>query len=59
MHGTSSLYIPKLSQNLAFDCASILIFAAACIGHVLEHGLLPHRLACCKSEALAVSKTKF
>jgi hypothetical protein len=26
------------------DCTSILIFAAACIGHVLEHGLFPHRL---------------
>jgi hypothetical protein len=26
------------------DCASICIFAAACIGHVLEHGLLPQRL---------------
>jgi hypothetical protein len=38
------LTIPKLSQNLILDCASILIFAAASIGHVQEHGLLPQRL---------------
>jgi len=37
-------YIPQLSQNLFLDCASTPIFAAASIGHVLEHGLLPQRL---------------
>jgi hypothetical protein len=33
-----------MSKNLALDCASILIFATASIGHVHEHGLLPERL---------------